>query len=34
LAVALEYQTPPSDAVTAKDEFDGEQVTFGLVVKG
>jgi len=34
LAGALEYKTPPSDAVTAEDEFDGEQVTFGLVVKG
>ena len=33
LAVSLKFEAPPSDASTADDEFDGEKVTFGLVVK-
>jgi isoleucyl-tRNA synthetase len=33
LAVTLEFGAPPSDASTSEDEFDGEKVTFGLVVK-
>jgi isoleucyl-tRNA synthetase len=33
LAVSLKFETPPSDASTSEDEFDGEKVTFGFVVK-
>ncbi|MBN1451977.1 MAG: isoleucine--tRNA ligase [Anaerolineales bacterium] len=33
LAVVLKFEAPPSDASKAEDEFDGEKVTFGLVVK-
>jgi isoleucyl-tRNA synthetase len=33
LAVALKFENPPSGAPKSEDEFDGEQVTFGLVVK-
>jgi isoleucyl-tRNA synthetase len=33
LAVSLEFERPPSDASKADDEFDGEKVTFGVVVK-
>jgi len=33
LAVTLNFETPPPDASTAEDEFDGEKVTFGVVVK-
>ena len=33
LAVALKFEAPPSDASTAEDEFDGEKVTFGFVIK-
>ena len=34
LAVRLTFDTPPSDAHTSEDDFNGEKVTFGLVVKG
>jgi isoleucyl-tRNA synthetase len=33
LAVSLQFETPPPDASTSEDEFDGEKVTFGLAVK-
>jgi isoleucyl-tRNA synthetase len=33
LAVALKFENPPADAAKSEDEFDGEKVTFGLVVK-
>ncbi len=33
LAVALKFVAPPSDASKSEDEFDGEKVTFGFVVK-
>jgi len=33
LAVALKFETPPSEASKSEDEFDGEKVTFGFVVK-
>ncbi len=32
LAVALHFEAPPADAHTAEDEFEGEKVTFGVVV--
>jgi isoleucyl-tRNA synthetase len=33
LALSLKFETPPSDASKSADEFDGEKVTFGFVVK-
>ena len=33
LAVALEFNTPPPDASRYEDEFDGEKVAFGFIVK-
>jgi len=33
LAVTLTFGNPPAEASTSKDEFDGEMVTFGFVVK-
>jgi isoleucyl-tRNA synthetase len=33
LAVTLKFEAPPSDASTAEDEFDGEKVSFGVLVK-
>ena len=33
LAVALKFENPPSDASETRDEFDGEKVSFGIVVK-
>jgi isoleucyl-tRNA synthetase len=33
LTVALKFEDPPSDVSRSEDEFDGEKVTFGFVVK-
>ncbi len=33
LAVALKFEYPPADVSKSDDEFDGEKVTFGVVVK-
>jgi isoleucyl-tRNA synthetase len=33
LAVSLKFEAPPADAPKSEDEFDGEKVTFGFVVK-
>jgi isoleucyl-tRNA synthetase len=34
LAVALHFEAPPAAAPQSEDEFDGEKVSFGLVVSG
>ena len=33
LTVALKFEAPPPDVSASEDEFDGEKVTFGFVVK-
>jgi len=33
LAVTLKFEKPPAEASKSEDEFDGEKVTFGFVVK-
>jgi hypothetical protein len=32
LAVALQYEAPPEEAVRSEDQFDGEKAVFGFTV--